>query len=219
MTPTPHTTPLWIRIGAPLFALALRLLGATWRLRVSGHNPLDDFAVGASPANAPIGIAWHSGALILAYCFRDLDVTVGVSQSRDGESISAALLRLGFAEPVRGSTSRGGAEALRQLIARANDGRPVALLVDGPRGPAHRAKPGAIILSRRAGRALTPLGCDASAAIRFGSWDRTILPLPFARVAIHFGEPIPPPDPTGDIDTMPLDDALRDTQDVVSRVT
>ena len=63
MTSTPQTTPLWIRIGAPLFALVLRLLGATWRLRISGRNPLDDFSAGASAANAPIGGAWHSGAL------------------------------------------------------------------------------------------------------------------------------------------------------------
>lgn len=219
MTSTPHTTPLWIRIGAPLFALVLRLLGATWRLRVSGRNPLDEFSTGASPANAPIGIAWHSGALVLAYFFRDLDITIGVSQSRDGESISAVLLRLGFAEPVRGSTSRGGAEALRELIARSKEGRPVALLVDGPRGPARRAKPGAILLSKRTERALTPLGCDASTAIRFASWDRTILPLPFARVAIHFGEPVPSQQPAGGTDTTPLDEALRDAQDVASRIT
>ena len=219
MTSTPQTTPLWIRIGAPLFALVLRLLGATWRLRVSGRNPLDDFSAGASAANAPIGVAWHSGALILAYFFRDLDITIGVSQSRDGESISAVLLRLGFAKPVRGSTSRGGAEALRQLIARSKEGRPVALLVDGPRGPARRAKPGAILLSERTERALTPLGCDASAAIRFASWDRTILPLPFARVAIHFGEPIPSPEPTDGTDTASLDEALCNAQDVASRLT
>lgn len=219
MTSTPHTTPLWIRIGAPLFALVLRLLGATWRLRVSGRNPLDEFSTGASPANAPIGIAWHSGALVLAYFFRDLDITIGVSQSRDGESISAVLLRLGFAEPVRGSTSRGGAEALRELIARSKEGRPVALLVDGPRGPARRAKPGAIFLSKRTERALTPLGCDASTAIRFASWDRTILPLPFARVAIHFGEPVPSQQPADSTDTTPLDEALRDAQDVASRIT
>lgn len=127
---------------------------------------------------------------MLAHFFRNRDVVAGISRSRDGDSISAVLGYLGFAAPVRGSTSSGGAKALRQLIERSNAQHPIAMLVDGPRGPARRAKLGAAALAQSAKKALTPIGCDARPAIRFGSWDRTLLPLPFARVSLHFGEPL-----------------------------
>jgi lysophospholipid acyltransferase (LPLAT)-like uncharacterized protein len=164
-------------------ALLLRLLGATWRVRFVGEDP---FARG----EPLVAATWHRGVLIAAYCFRNRGIVVPVSQSRDGDLGNSLLRHLGFAAAARGSSSRGATGLLRSLIRQARAGQPVAILLDGPRGPAGIAKPGAIAVARASGALLVPVGISASPAKRFGSWDRMILPLPFARVTCRYGEPI-----------------------------
>jgi lysophospholipid acyltransferase (LPLAT)-like uncharacterized protein len=175
----------WIgRLGAWF----LRALGATWRVSRSGADPL------AAPEATPLVLAiWHGGLLPAAFCWRDRRIAVAVSRSRDGDRIDAVLARLGFAASARGSSSRGATALLRELIRRTRGGEPVAVLLDGPRGPAGVAKPGAVALARATGARLVPIGIAAAPAVRFGSWDRTVLPLPFARVRIAFGAPVAVP--------------------------
>lgn len=176
----------WVgRLGAWF----LRALGTTWRVERSGTDPLAGHR-GEPPL--VMGI-WHGGLLAAAYCWRDRRIAVAVSLSRDGDWIDAVLVRLGFAESARGSSSRGATGLLRTLIRRARAGEPIAILVDGPRGPAGVAKPGAVALARATGARLVPIGIAAAPHHRFGSWDRTLLPLPFARVRIVFGEPVQVP--------------------------
>ena len=134
-----------------------------------------------------------AGLLIAAYCFRNRGIVVPGSQSRDGDLATSLLRYLGFAETARGSSSRGATNLLRNLIRRARAGEPVAILPDGPRGPARRAKPGVIAVARASGARLVPIGVSAAPAKQFGSWDRAILPLPFARVTCSYGEPIQVP--------------------------
>lgn len=160
----------------------LRLLGASWRIRATGNPPFDD-----PPFVAAI---WHQGLLAAAVLWKGRGVAVPVSQSRDGDHIDAVLQRLGFAESPRGSTSRGASSLLREMIRRLQRGQIVAMLPDGPRGPAGVAKPGVVALARAGRVRLIPIGIAASPAIRFGSWDRAMLPLPFARVHCHYGEPL-----------------------------
>jgi lysophospholipid acyltransferase (LPLAT)-like uncharacterized protein len=164
-------------------ALLLRLLGATWRVRWIGEDPF-------AREEPLVATTWHRGLLIAAYCFRNRGVVVPVSQSRDGDLASSLLRHLGFAATARGSSSRGATSLLRTLIRRARAGELVAILPDGPRGPAGKAKPGVIAVARASGAGMVPLGISASPAKQFGSWDRTILPLPFARVTCRYGEPI-----------------------------
>ena len=109
---------------------------------------------------------------------------------------TAVLSFLGFAASPRGSSSRGATGLLRNLIRQARAGEPVGFLPDGPRGPAGTAKPGVIGLARAAGAPLVPVGVSASPCKRFGSWDRALLPLPFARVACRYGKPIHVPKKT-----------------------
>jgi len=116
---------------------------------------------------------------------------VPVSRSRDGDYIAAAMIDLGFAPPPRGSSSRGGASALRAMGRALVGGTTVAALVDGPRGPAGEVKPGVLWLARVSGVPITPVAFAARPVWRFGSWDRTRLPPPFARVLAGFGEPVP----------------------------
>src|SRR5262249_51160397 len=144
---------------------------------------------------APLVMAiWHGGLLPAAYCWRDRGIVVAVSLSRDGDLIDSVLARLGFAESARGSSSRGATSLLRELIRRTRAGEPVAILLAGPRGPAGVAKPGALALTRSPGAQLVPIGIAAAPGWRFASWDRTLLPRPFARVRIVFGEPFPVPE-------------------------
>jgi lysophospholipid acyltransferase (LPLAT)-like uncharacterized protein len=164
-------------------ALLLRLLGVTWRVRFLGADPF-------SYPEPLVAAIWHRGLLVGAYCFRNRGIVVPVSQSRDGDLATSVLRHLGFAETARGSSSRGATGLLRSLIREARAGRPVAILPDGPRGPAGRAKPGVIAVTRASGALLVPIGISAAPAKQFGSWDRAILPLPFARVTCSYGEPI-----------------------------
>jgi lysophospholipid acyltransferase (LPLAT)-like uncharacterized protein len=169
---------------AALAAALIRALGATWRVRVEGQSPFDS---GARPL---LGALWHRSALLAAYQFRDRRAVVIVSRSRDGDWIEALLSRLGYAPSPRGSSSRGGAAALRQQIRATRETGVGALLCDGPRGPAGVAKPGIVLLARACRAPLWPVVFSARPALRFGSWDRMLLPLPFARVICAYGEPI-----------------------------
>jgi lysophospholipid acyltransferase (LPLAT)-like uncharacterized protein len=118
---------------------------------------------------------------------------VPLSLSRDGELAERALLRLGFARSPRGSSSRGGSALLREMIRRVRAGESGGVLPDGPRGPAFEAKPGVVALAAATGVPLVPVGIAAAPACRLGSWDRALLPLPFARVRLVYGDPIEVP--------------------------
>jgi lysophospholipid acyltransferase (LPLAT)-like uncharacterized protein len=180
---------LYLAVAGFSGALFLRVLGATWRVRTLGEDP---FASG----QPLVATTWHRGLLVAAYCWRDRGIVVPVSQSRDGDLIDAVLRRLGFASSARGSSSRGASTLLRSLIRRVRDGASVGFLPDGPRGPAGTAKPGVIALARASGAPLVPIGISAAPRKQFGSWDRAILPLPFARVVCRYGTPIHVPKKT-----------------------
>jgi lysophospholipid acyltransferase (LPLAT)-like uncharacterized protein len=118
--------------------------------------------------------------------------SVLVSLSRDGGWLTAILQALGF-DVVRGSSSRGGARALAALVRRGREGHDLAFAVDGPRGPAGVAKPGAGFVAARIGGALVPMGAAVAWGRRFHrSWDRFALAYPLSRVAIVLGPPLDP---------------------------
>ena len=120
--------------------------------------------------------------LIAAFVFRNSRFSVPVSRSRDGDLIAAILERLGYAPTPRGSSSRGGAAALRALVRLVEGGTSISIQTDGPRGPARESKVGIVALARITGAPIVPIVFSASHSLRFRSWDRTLLPLPFARI-------------------------------------
>lgn len=141
---------------------------------------------------------WH-GNILSVFLMRlhiqlPLLITM-ISQSRDGDLATEVALRFGVL-PVRGSSSRGGAEALiafrKQARAQAALGRSVGgiHLIDGPRGPRLEAKPGVMLLARHTGALIVPLLTGAQPCYYARSWDRHALPLPFSRVSLRFGEPM-----------------------------
>jgi lysophospholipid acyltransferase (LPLAT)-like uncharacterized protein len=183
-----------------LGALALRALGRTWRVSFEGPDP---FA--GSGAQPQIGAFWHRDLLVASYLFRNRGITACVSRSRDGDLITGALAHLGYARPARGSTSRGGAAGLREMVRLVRNGLIAAVVTDGPRGPARRSKPGVITLARLTAAPITPLALSGRPCLRFRSWDRTLLPLPFARVICRFAPPIA----VGPDDERETEDRLR----------
>lgn len=176
------------RVLGAAAALAIRALGASWRVEVAG----------AAPARTPyVLVAWHRGLLVAAAVHRDRGLWVPLSLSRDGELAELALRRLGFARSPRGSSSQGGSALLREMIRRVRAGESGGVLPDGPRGPAFDAKPGVVALAAATGVQLVPVGVAARPALRLGSWDRALLPLPFARVRVVYGSSIHVPKGAG----------------------
>jgi lysophospholipid acyltransferase (LPLAT)-like uncharacterized protein len=120
---------------------------------------------------------------------RDENLAVIVSRHRDGEIISRMIEGIGY-RPVRGSSTRGGAVALREFTRAAEDGHPLAITTDGPRGPARECKPGVIQAASLTRLPIVPLGAAAAKAWRFRSWDEFLLPRPGSVVYVTYGEPI-----------------------------
>ena len=171
-------------LAALLGALLLRLLRATWRVRLLGPQP--------PYAGGPIVFCfWHGGQAGLFAHPRPRPVAVLASLSRDGALQASILARMGFAVH-RGSSSRGGATGLKSLIGAMQGGADAAFAVDGPRGPLRIVKPGAILAAQAVGGAIVPVTARASRQWIFAkAWDRYALPKPFASVDIVRGDPLP----------------------------
>ncbi len=142
---------------------------------------------------------WHGRLLPVAVCWRGTGADILISRSRDGQLIANTARKLGHGviegSTARGQRNRGSVPAARQVIAQLQAGRFVGITPDGPRGPRMRASAGAIRLAQIAGVDLVPAAAAVSPAIRVGSWDRTIVPLPvpFSRAAFLIGDPIAVP--------------------------
>lgn len=164
----------------------VRALGATLRWRVAGAEHLD--AVRAS-GRQPILAFWHGRILPATVFFRDRGIVVVTSENFDGEWIARVIARFGYAT-ARGSSSRGGSAALRHLLRTIGVGRPAGFTLDGPRGPARIAHPGALWLAKATGHPIIPFHIETSSHWTLGSWDSTQIPKPFATAALAIGMPI-----------------------------
>jgi len=133
---------------------------------------------------------WHDELLAPCYLHRREGAIAVVSQSRDGEILAQVLERLGY-RLARGSSTRGGLRAIRQALALLREfEKDVVLTVDGPKGPRHVVKEGAVYLAHKAGVPLVPIRVVVSRAKCFHrAWDRFQLPLPGARCEIRYGRP------------------------------
>jgi lysophospholipid acyltransferase (LPLAT)-like uncharacterized protein len=172
-------------LGYPLVAL----LTATLRWRAEGLEHLDRVAASGRP---PIMAFWHGRILPATYYFRRRGIVVITSENFDGEWIAGIIRRFGYAT-ARGSTSRGARKALRQLTRDMAAGRPAAFTLDGPRGPARIAQPGAVWLAKVTGNPVVPFHIETDRHWTLRSWDRTQIPKPFATAAIAIGEPLDVP--------------------------
>ncbi|MCG6980367.1 MAG: lysophospholipid acyltransferase family protein [Deltaproteobacteria bacterium] len=134
---------------------------------------------------------WHRASIYFLYFFGDLRPMIMISQSKDGEMLTQYAAGFGVV-PARGSSHKGGRDALEQMRAyMVRGGKRCATVLDGPRGPAYVAKKGMIHLAKLSGAPLIPLIWSGNRVITIrDSWDKTMLPLPWSKVCIAFGEPI-----------------------------
>jgi lysophospholipid acyltransferase (LPLAT)-like uncharacterized protein len=191
-------------IGAP----AIAALGASLRWKVEG---LDHLAFDGN-GRRPILAFWHGRVLSATYFFRGRGIVVMISENFDGEWIARIIERFGF-RTSRGSSSRGGRRALLQLKRDMEQGHPSGFAVDGPRGPARHAQPGAVWLAKLTGNPVVPFHIEASSCWTLNSWDRTQIPRPFSTVAVAVGPPIDVPvdadEPTLEAKRVELEGALH----------
>ncbi len=177
---------LAFRVAGVAGSLVVRALFATVHLRVDGGETLDTLRREGRPF---ILVLWHGQMLAPMYVHRGQDITILVSEHADGEYVTRVLHRLGH-RTVRGSSTRGGTRGLRDLLRVARAGGRLAVTPDGPRGPRHVFKPGALLPARIQGIPVIPIGVAASRARVLGSWDRFLLPRPFSTVWVAYGEPV-----------------------------
>ena len=168
-------------LGYPI----LRALGSTWRWKVSGAE--HDEAIRANGQH-PILALWHGRILPATLYFQRRGIVAMTSQNFDGEWIARIHKKFGFAQ-ARGSTSQGGPTALRQLV-RDVKSNGVAFTLDGPRGPARVAQPGAVWLAKVTGNPLMPFHLEARSSWTLNSWDQTQMPKPFTTVAMAIEKPL-----------------------------
>ncbi len=174
-----------LRWTVTLGVLMLRALAITWRLEVR-RGEFRERCLRAE--RAFIYALPHGHLLPLLWYHRAQGVSIVISEHRDGEIIAQVAERLGYGT-VRGSTTRGAARALLGVIHELEDGHPVAFTPDGPRGPAGSFAPGTVVASQRSGCPILPVAAAASRAWRLRSWDRFLIPKPFARITMAYGEP------------------------------
>jgi hypothetical protein len=112
-----------------------------------------------------------------------------ISRSADGEYLSRVVEHWDY-HSARGSSTRGGMEALRELVRAVRSGRSLAITPDGPRGPRQVMKPGVVVVAQLTGQPLVPVSVGASSSWRINSWDRFMIPRPFAKLTVRYAEPI-----------------------------
>lgn len=139
-----------------------------------------------------IYVLWHQRVLAFAYTHAGFGGRVLVSQSRDGDIIACVAAGLGFL-PIRGSSRRGGSEAMRALLTEAQNGYDFGITPDGPTGPPRTFKVGAVFLASQSGLPIVPIAVAYRRCWQFKSWDRFQLPWPFTRGVVHAGEPVAVP--------------------------
>ncbi len=168
----------------------IEALAGTYTYRVTGREHL---AVFAANAPAPILAFWHGRVLAGLPFFRDRGIIVITSENFDGEWIARIIERFGYGT-ARGSSSRSGARALVQVRRNLAEGHPVAFTLDGPRGPARVAQPGAVWLAGATRHPILPFHLEADRAWTVRSWDRHQVPKPGATISLAIGEPLSVPD-------------------------
>jgi lysophospholipid acyltransferase (LPLAT)-like uncharacterized protein len=200
------------RVVAWLVGTALKLLAATLRYRVNGRSGPFEL-----PSEPLIFALWHNRLALCMKLYRsfgrperpDDRLAALISASKDG-ALLAALLENYRVQPVRGSSSRRGAQALVELTSWAERGYDIAVTPDGPRGPCYVMQPGVMTLAQLTGLPILPCSYQLNWKIRLKSWDRFQIPLPFARCDVFTGELIRVPRNASDADRDRLRQQLQE---------
>lgn len=199
-------------IGGPLLGGLARLLW--WSCRIVTVIGAEHVEAALKDGRACVPCYWHRDIFVClmtlkGWIARGYKAAIIISPSVDGE-VPARIARAWGAEVVRGSAKRTGALAMRDLHEVMKRGVSIVTAADGPVGPAYYFKSGVIMTSRIGKAPMLPLGCAASRAWRFNTWDHFMLPKPFARIVVAIGEPVDVP-ARADAETL---DRLRETMEI-----
>jgi lysophospholipid acyltransferase (LPLAT)-like uncharacterized protein len=177
-----RVSPAVVRRFAPAF---IDQLARSWQFRVHNQHHWQRLVDAKEPF---IFLLWHEALLPLLWRHRRQQIAILVSEAREGQYLADYAQRIGY-HLVPGSSTRGGARALLAAIRALGDGSTVAITPDGPRGPRRDIKPGVVHAAQRAGVMILPLHAVAPSAWRLRSWDRLVVPKPFAGIEVGYGEP------------------------------
>jgi lysophospholipid acyltransferase (LPLAT)-like uncharacterized protein len=186
-----------IRAADWAFYLLIKLIGSTTRFTVEGW---EHWEAATRDGRQPIYTFWHDRILLSTYFWQRRGIVVMTSQSFDGEYIARFIQRFGYGA-ARGSSSRGGIGAFVEMVKLMRAGRPTAFTIEGPRGPRHQAKMGAVLLAKKTGAPILPFSINAAHYYAAPSWDRFQVPRPFTRAHVRIAPPIYVP-PDTDEDTL-----------------
>ena len=196
--------------------LFVRLLSATFRVRIMGaenEKPLLDKDKGL------IYASWHQRFFPgITFFSTRKPIAIIISKSKDGEMAARAVDILGW-HPVRGSSSKGGKQALEEIKTLAESGYRVGHIVDGPQGPFGKVKPGLIRIAQHACLPIVPTITSGQNLWVFNSWDRFMVPKPFSRVIIRFGTPIEVPEDLDEIKIQILQDRVAQGMEALYKDT
>lgn len=168
-------------------------------------------------SGAPVMFAaWHGDMYYCSWIVNKWDMDVMASRSNSG-SLAAAMLRASGNRPVRGSSSRGGMEALGAMVETMKSGRRAAIIADAPRGPAHVSKLGPALGAARSGCPILPAALCAQRRWQFPGWDRGWIPRPFARTVVVWGEPMHVPPGLGNEEMEAIRVQLTDRLNALAR--
>ena len=208
--------PVAVVVAPFLGVLLLRVIRMTARFRYTGFASMRRGLLADEPT---IFAFWHGQlanfAVFTPRTMTPEHVSVLVSRHADGEIIARAMNAMGVGA-IRGSSTRGGARALLAMAQYLKGGGCVAITPDGPRGPWHTVSRGALMVARLSGVRVVPVAAIASSALRFSSWDRMEVPLPFSRIALVEGEPIRVPPHPGPEEEARLMARLKESLDSVN---
>lgn len=163
----------------------MRWLAQTWRIEVVGPERWSEAVARRQPY---VLLSWHESLLPVMWHHRKLGIAALISEARDGQYLASFARRLGY-RTIQGSSTRGGVKALRGAIRALEEGVPIGLTPDGPRGPRRVVKPGVVAAAGRGGALIVPVHAESKPAWRAKSWDRFLVPPPFAKVRLAYGEP------------------------------
>ncbi len=184
---------LKISLLSLLASWSVRLWFGTVRVKIINRQIYEEYFLSNKDKGNIVVASWHRHAVFLFYFFRNIKNGVAmVSRSKDGELVARVGKRFGY-DSVRGSSSKGGGEALLAMINYMNKGgapKFCGTAVDGPRGPARILKKGMLVLAKETGSYFIPMACSGTKVITFHkAWDKTIIPYPFSTVVMEFHDP------------------------------
>jgi lysophospholipid acyltransferase (LPLAT)-like uncharacterized protein len=183
----PFKKRLLIRAADLAFYGLINLIGRTVRYEVEGWQ---HWEAASRDGRIPIYTFWHDGIILSTYFWRQRDIVVMTSQSFDGEYIARFIQRFGYGA-ARGSSTRASVGAVIEMVRLMRQGRATAFTIDGPKGPRHVAKLGAVLLAKKTGQPVLPFAVTPARGVRLrGSWDHLQIPRPFSRARVEIAEPI-----------------------------